>query len=105
MAKSNISKVLEEAHENGRPYYTEYMTLVLPDDPELLKKTLVVTGLKLSKKAVVRNQLRRRLREIIRDNPPSRDVLIIPKKKILDLEFDELKKEYKKALDKLPEDG
>lgn len=57
----------------------------------------IVIGLKVSKKANIRNRLRRQIREIVRKHLPKIkkgfDVMILGKKTALELDFDSLEKE------------
>lgn len=50
----------------------------------------VVTSTKLDKKAVVRNKLRRRIYEIVKDLPGSQDIIILGNKRMLNLSHEEL---------------
>jgi ribonuclease P protein component len=60
---------------------------------------VVVVGKKVLKKAVERNKLKRRLREIFKDSPTKG--IIYAKNGIGNLDYDQLKEESKKTKDKL----
>jgi len=66
----------------------------------------VVVGTKVSKKAVVRNRLRRQIREMIRlrlnEAKPGYDLVLVVKKEALGKTGSELEKEIKKLLKKTP---
>jgi len=63
-----------------------------------------VVSLKVSKKAVARNRIRRRLKEISRENSkdikPGFNILIIAKPNIINKEFQEIKKELEELFQK-----
>jgi len=56
-----------------------------------------VIGLKISKKAVIRNKIKRQLREIVRKNlpiiKPGFDIVIITKPEIIDKDYQQIKHE------------
>jgi len=53
----------------------------------------IIVSLKVSKKAVVRNKIRRRIREILKPKDLSGyDLVVITNKDILDKDFQEIKK-------------
>jgi len=60
---------------------------------------------KISKKAVTRNKIKRRLSEIIRsgilENGPGYDLIIATKPKVLNQKYDELKEALIKEVDKI----
>jgi ribonuclease P protein component len=61
-----------------------------------------VIGLKISKKAVIRNKIKRQLRGIIKENlsdiKPGLDVIIISKPDIIDKNYQEIKNDLEKLL-------
>lgn len=63
-----------------------------------------VISTKISKKAVIRNKIKRQLREIIRKNlpniKPGFDVLIIAKPEIIDKKYQDIKEEVERLLNK-----
>ena len=64
----------------------------------------IIVSLKVDKKAVVRNKIKRRLRAILRENigslVPGLDVIIITKDQIKKLDYSQLKKIFLEILDK-----
>jgi len=64
-----------------------------------------IVGLKVSKKSPQRNKIKRRLREIIKDNlnriEKGKDVVFMPFPKIKDQSFSRIKSETEKLLKKL----
>ncbi len=72
-----------------------------------LTRVAVLVGVKLSKKAVVRNKIKRRLREVARLHfdqiPVGLDLLIIAREiKLREMEFGELNKKFLDLIAKLP---
>lgn len=66
----------------------------------------IITSAKLSKKATERNFLKRRISEAIRLNIPEElplKIAIIPKKRALDVEYDEINKDIQTLISKLNE--
>jgi len=65
----------------------------------------VVVGLKVSKRAVIRNRLRRQIREILRNDlgkiEKRYDVMIIGKKSALEIGFKELETEIRGLFKKI----
>lgn len=64
-----------------------------------------VVNLKISKKATVRNKIKRQLKEIVRKNLPhirgGFDVIVIAKPEIVNKKYQEIKKDIEKLLKKL----
>jgi len=89
--KSDIEKVLRR----GRPFHAEYASIkVAPNNRDVSRFTVVVS-LKISKKAVDRNRIKRQLREILRTRVAKElgkgyDVLVWVKKPALGAPYDEL---------------
>jgi len=58
-----------------------------------------VVGIKISKKANIRNRIKRRLKDIVRkilaDTVPKFDIIIVAKPKIIDKKYKEIKDELK----------
>lgn len=99
-------KDIECVHKTGRAFFVRDMGLRIARNTQKQSRFTVVTSIKVSKKAVDRNKLKRRLREIVRKEilPQVKngfDGIINTKKTLLDLSFDELRettiKLFKKA--------
>jgi ribonuclease P protein component len=80
------------------------------EDPALFTKQLrlaISVGLKISKKAVIRNRIKRQVREILRlslqknELMPGYYLLFIVKKEAVDKEYNELEREVKGLLNKI----
>lgn len=88
---------IERVFKRGRSIYAGALALRLARNELALSRLAVVVSLKVSKKAVERNRLKRRLREITRREivphlKTGFDIVIITKKPLLELPFEELKK-------------
>ena len=56
---------------------------------------------KISKKAVIRNKIKRRVRHLSRENLKKGKFVIVVKKNIADLEFEKLENDFKKIISKI----
>ena len=99
-------KDIERVYKSGRSFFMRDLGIRVAKNNLKTSRFAVVTSVKTSKKAVERNKLKRRLREIIRKEilPNAKqgyDGVIMTKKSLLELSFDELKditlKLFKKA--------
>jgi len=85
-------------YKNGRKFYTEYFVIFFLPDSEF--KTAVVVSKKISKKAVIRNKIKRRLRHISREMLKTGRYVIVIKKDVSNIEFEKLKNDFKKIVNK-----
>jgi len=60
-----------------------------------------VVSKKISKKAVIRNKIKRRVRHLSRENLKKGKFVIVVKKNIADLEFEKLENDFKKIISKI----
>ncbi len=84
-----------KVYKNGRNYWNRNLTIyVLKNDLDYTRVGYSVT--KKIGNSVVRNKLRRRMREIVRLNfqylKPGYDIVIIPKKSTVNIDYFELEK-------------
>lgn len=92
LAKNRIEYILKKGKKKHTHFFTvKYLSTKLP-----ISRFCVITSLKISAKATVRNRLRRQIYEIFRLHPelpatPS-DLVLISKALILQLKFAELTK-------------
>lgn len=91
--------------ENKKKISTDYFLLFYTDCKENERKVAFSVGKKVSKKAVERNTLRRRLKEVFRINQHNinkrYDMLIIAKPEMLKCSFDQLNKDLEEVMDKI----
>ncbi len=91
--------------KKGRPFYSSCLTIKTFKNNYEASRFGIVISAKASKKAVTRNQLKRRLSEIIRTNLDKLnkgfDVMILVKKELTEKSFKEIEAEllnlFKKA--------
>ena len=84
---------------NGKSFYGDFfMVKVLKNDLEFNRFAVVVSK-KVSLKAVVRNKIKRKLREVLKKNvdlfPENCDVIVYANKSILNKSFDEIEEKMK----------
>jgi len=60
-----------------------------------------VVSKKISKKAVIRNKIKRRIRHLSRENLKEGKFVIVVKKNIADVEFKKLENDFKKTVSKI----
>jgi len=108
LKKKNIVKFrrdFRELKEKGRLYQSPFFGLVvLKKEDSNISRFAFIISRKISKKAVVRNKIRRLLAESVRINlekiKKGYDFLFLVKKDMVGLKFDEVKKEVDKVLKK-----
>jgi len=91
--RKDIGRVMKR----GRSFFVKDLTIRLVKNDLDNTRLTVVTSIKISKKAVDRNRIKRQIREIIRkeilsDIKPGFDGLINTRKGLFELSHDELKK-------------
>jgi ribonuclease P protein component len=100
----HIQKILDKRNAFGNQYFT----LVYLENNAKEHQFAVLVGKKLGN-AVVRNYLKRKYRQLIRNHISDEvifiryDILIIPKIKSIDVEYAILEKQFKKIVVKLGE--
>lgn len=91
------NKEIQEIYRSGRSYVTRYFIFYLFHTHDVPIKMAVAAGKKLGN-AVVRNSVKRRLREVFRQNQSqltgSGRILIVGRKPILDAQWSEIEKSY-----------
>lgn len=99
--KSGIEKVFKK----GRIINSNLFLIKSHYNQSVFSRFTIIVSSKISKKAVIRNRIKRRLREIIRLNilkiKPGHDFIIIAKPKILNQKRNELIESLVKELDRI----
>ena len=85
-------------YKNGRKFHTQYLIFFFLPFDEL--KIAVVVSKKISKKSVIRNKIKRRLRHLSKDLLKTGKYVIIAKQDISNIEFEKLKNDFKKIINK-----
>jgi ribonuclease P protein component len=93
--KLTKEKDFQRVFKEGKYYQQNFITLKMVKNSLKTSRFGFVIGLKISKKATVRNKIRRRLNEIIRLNldqiKPGFDLVILPKLEIAEKNYQEIK--------------
>ena len=89
-------KDIERVMKRGCSFFAQDIGIRTVKNNLDISRFTVITSLKISKKAVDRNKLKRRLREILRKEiipkiKPGFDGIILTRKGLLELGFDELR--------------
>lgn len=91
------NKEIQEIYRGGKSYVTRYFIFYLFRTADEPIRVAVAAGKKLGN-AVVRNRVKRRLREVFRlnqaDLPINGQVLIVGRKPILDAEYEEIENAF-----------
>lgn len=102
------NKEIQEIYRGGKSYVTRYFIFYLFRTADEPIRVAVAAGKKLGN-AVVRNRVKRRLREVFRLNqdqlPTSGQVLIVGRKPILDAEYTDIEKAFGSVCRKVRRDG
>ena len=98
-------KEIKRLTQNGKTFFLpEFVVKYIRNNEDRVKIGFIVST-KVDKRAVVRNRLVRQLREVVRELLPNiktgYSVLIISKKKALDLDFEAIKKQINFAFSKI----
>lgn len=90
--------------KRGRSVHGQGLGLKIALNQLEVSRFAFVVSTKVSKKAVVRNRLKRQMREIVhevlKDMKQGTDVVVMARKEIVDIEFDVLRESLLKALKK-----
>ncbi len=101
----NLNKDFDQVFKNSQSFYNDVFGLKLAKNNLKDFRLGVLIGVKVSKKAVIRNKLKRQIREIIKQEIPlfkeGYDLVIIVLPRILDKNFDEIKKSLLSGLNEL----
>lgn len=92
-------------YRQGERYSGRYLLVYVVFKNEYIRKAGFVVSKKVSKKAVLRNKLKRQLREIYRINkhilPENISIVTIAKPEIIEADYNEICKDYLKLLEKI----
>ncbi|MFA6307540.1 MAG: ribonuclease P protein component [Patescibacteria group bacterium] len=100
----HLDKEIKDLVKSGQSFFLPELVIKYKANQEQLSKIGFIVSTKVDKKAVSRNKVARQLREVVREALPKLktgySVLIIAKKKILELDFVSLKKQINFAFEK-----
>ncbi len=108
LAKENrisLDKEFDRVFKTGQSFYAKILGIKVASNNLPYSRFGILIGLKVSKKAVVRNKIRRQIRAIISKEllsiKPGKDIVIIVLPPILGKNFKEIKEEVLGGLKKL----
>lgn len=98
-------KEFDRAFKTGQSFYTKVFGLKAADNNLATDRLGILVSTKVSKKAVVRNKIKRQIKEIVQKELPNlksgKDLVIIVFSQILDKKFEEIKDSVVSAFKKL----
>lgn len=102
--KLKKDKDFRRIFEKGRSYYRDFLGLKRLRNDLGLSRFAFLVGLKISKKAVIRNKIRRQLEETVRLNlaqiKTGYDMIFMVKPEIIDKKYEQIKETLIKLLKK-----
>ncbi len=100
-----LDKEFDRVFKTGQSFYGKVLGIKATKNDLQLSRFGLMVGLKVSKKAVIRNKIKRQLRDIIRKELPllkeGRDVVIIVFPLILDKKIEEIRLLVKNGFERL----
>ena len=98
-------KDFKKTFQKGRSFFTKALGVKVLKNNLKTSRFGIVVSTKISKKAVVRNKVKRQIREVLRSQldkvKPGYDVVIITLPAIIDKEYVDIEKDLKSAFKKL----
>ncbi len=92
-------KDFNKIFRNGKGFYSDFFMIKVLKNDLKLNRFAVVVSKKVSLKAVERNGIKRKLREVLKKNvdlfPENCDAIVYANKSILDKSFDEIEEKLK----------
>lgn len=99
------TKEIEKTFKNGKSFYNNLLGFKVLKNDLNESRFCVIISAKISKKAVERNKIKRRVRAVINNDlgqvKKGFDVIIIVTKNIINLGFSDLKQEIEDSLKKI----
>ncbi|MBT3412618.1 MAG: ribonuclease P protein component [Candidatus Jacksonbacteria bacterium] len=99
--EEDIKRVLRKGRSFKTPLFVVYSAL----NTEAESRATVIVSNKISKKAVVRNKIKRRLRDVLKENKSqfkkNIDVVVVAKNTVVEAEYKDIKQTLSFALKKL----
>lgn len=97
MPKNSLSKKkdFDQTFKTGQSFYCEFLGIKVLKNNLNTNRLGIIIGLKVSKLAVVRNKIKRQIREIIKKefcfDKQCYDIVVVVKKDIVNKNFNEIK--------------
>lgn len=108
MSKNSLrrKKDFDQVFNFGQSFYCSLFIIKLLKNNLDTNRLGIIIGLKVSKKAVIRNKIKRQIREIFKSEfkkniENNYDIVIIISKNIVDKDFNLIKENFIKLIDKL----
>lgn len=106
MPKNSLSKKkdIDQVFEAGQSFYCPFLGIKALKNDLNHNRLGIIIGLKVSKLAVVRNKIKRQIREVVAKFPKKSqnyDILVIVKKELVDKNFEEIKENLTQLYAKL----
>ncbi len=105
MPKNSLrrKKDFDQVFKSGQSFYNHLFIIKYLENNLNINRLGIIIGLKVSKKAVIRNKIKRQIREIFRkyskeNHLNTEDVVIIVSKNIIDKSQQEIEKEFLKIM-------
>ncbi len=99
------NKEFDQVFKTGQSFYAKEFGIKSANNNQIFTRMGLLVGLKISKKAVVRNKLKRQIRSIISQEMPKikdgKDIVIIALPQIINIKFSDLKISVSGGLKKL----
>ncbi|NPA10910.1 MAG: ribonuclease P protein component [Epsilonproteobacteria bacterium] len=92
-------KEIPLVYKKGRRFRTDSFSVFFQSSNEL--KLSVVVSKKISKKAVIRNKIKRRVRHLSREFLNKGKIIVVVKENISSKNFEKLKDEFKKIANRI----
>lgn len=100
-----LKKEFDHVFQTGQSFYSGIIGVKIANNKENIVRFGFLVGLKVNKKAVVRNKIKRQLREIsfqeLKEIKNGTDIVIIALPAILKADFEIIKKDLKLAIKRL----
>lgn len=100
-----LNKEFDHVFKTGQSFYAGGIGIKSTNNTQNITRFGFLVGLKVDKKAVIRNRIKRRLREIAQQELPKikdfYDIVVIALPAIREMEFELIEKNFKSALKKL----
>jgi len=103
-SRLNKKKDFKKLAKNGQSFFTPEFGFKILKNGLGYNRYGIVVNLKVDKRAVVRNKIRRRIRDIIKENEKNLqkgfDIMVLTRGSIKDLDFQEIKDKMEKLFKK-----
>ncbi|MFH1030642.1 MAG: ribonuclease P protein component [bacterium] len=98
------NKEFENIFKNGKSFYTKILGIKYIENTLNIPRFGILVSTKISKKAVIRNKIKRRLREILRLHEnlikPGYDIVVLTRAPVTECDYGEIEKNMEYAIRK-----